>query len=231
MASLDIAGYDTLSFDCYGTLIDWEAGIVDALGALLALNRRDVLPVEQLAAFATHETSVQQESPDLGYPLILRRVHRAIADEFELQTTPELDAAFGDSVADWPAFPDANDALRRLATRYRLVILSNVDLQSFAGSQRKLGVTFDAVYTAEVIGRYKPDPANFDYLISNEAGRLLHVAQSLYHDHAPARAAGMSTVWIDRRQGAAGGATPPAPGATYDARFESMAAFAAAAGV
>jgi 2-haloacid dehalogenase len=231
MNALTLDSYDTLSFDCYGTLIDWEVGIVDALGPLLALNRSDLSISDQLEAFAEHETRIQQASPGTAYSLILREVHRTLAAAFDFKTTAELDAAFGDSVADWPPFFDSNDALTRLAAKYRLVILSNIDMQSFAASQRKLGVTFDAVYTAEDIGSYKPDPANFAYLLSHEEGRLLHVAQSLYHDHAPAKAAGMDTVWIDRRGGAAGGATPPAPGAAYDMRFESMAAFADAAGV
>ncbi len=231
MNALDLGSYDTLSFDCYGTLIDWEVGIVDALGPLLALNRSDVSLVDQLAAFAEHETRIQQASPRAAYPLILREVHQALAAAFEFKTTLELDAAFGDSVADWPPFVDSSDALERLATKYRLVILSNVDSQSFASSQRKLGVTFDAVYTAEDIGSYKPDPANFAYLLHHEEGRLFHVAQSLYHDHAPAKAAGLDTAWIDRRGGAAGGATPEAPGAVYDMRFQSMAEFADAAGV
>jgi len=231
MNSLDSIGYDTLSFDCYGTLIDWESGILEALGPLLALNRSDVGRSDQLEAFAHHETRLQQASPAAAYPMILREVHQAVAASFGFKTTAELDAAFGDSVGDWPPFLDSSDALHRLATRYRLVILSNVDLQSFAGSQRRLGVMFDAVYTAEVIGSYKPDPANFDYLLRHEAGRLLHVAQSLYHDHGPAKVAGMDTVWIDRRGGTGGGATPEASGASYDARFESMAEFADAAGV
>lgn len=231
MAKLDLTSYDALSFDCYGTLIDWEAGIVDALGPLLAFNRSDLGPADRLEAFAHHETRLQKASPQASYPMILREVHQALAATFGFKTTAELDAAFGDSVADWQAFPDSIEALERLATRYRLVILSNVDMKSFQGSVRKLGVTFDAVHTAEVIGSYKPDPANFEYLLSHESGRLLHVAQSLYHDHAPAKAAGMDTVWIDRRAGAGGGATPAAPAANYDMRFESMAEFADAAGV
>ncbi len=230
MSALDPTAYDTLSFDCYGTLIDWESGIVGALEPLLARNRGDLGRSEQLAAFAHHETRIQQASPRAPYPLVLREVHRAVADAYGFETTADLDAAFGDSVGDWPAFPDSSDALARLATRYRLVILSNVDGQSFERSARALGVEFDAVYTAESIGSYKPDPANFEYLLRHEAGRLLHVAQSLYHDHAPAKAVGMTTVWIDRNRGGAG-ATPPAPGAEYDVRFESMAAFADAAGV
>ncbi|MCP3976672.1 MAG: haloacid dehalogenase type II [bacterium] len=232
MSGLDLTTYDTLSFDCYGTLIDWDAGIVEALQPLFALNVTHLDPVAQLEIFGRHESALQQADPTAGYTTILRRVHQAVAAESGLKTTPQLDAAFGDSVADWPAFEDSHDALARLATRYRLVILSNIDDQSFAASARHLGVEFDAVYTAQTIGSYKPDPANFEYLLRRESGyRVLHVAQSLFHDHAPAKAAGMDTVWIDRGSGEAGGATPPAPGATYDMRFESMADFADAAGV
>jgi len=229
-AALDLAAYDTLSFDCYGTLIDWEAGIVAALSPLLAHNDRELAAADLLEAFARHESTVQERNPALVYSALLTAVHRAVASDLGLATTDELDEMFAASVAGWPPFADSAGALERLATRYRLVILSNVDEASFAASALQLGVDFDAVYTAQQIGSYKPDPANFVYLLEHETGRVLHVAQSLYHDHAPAKAAGMDTVWVDRQAGG-GGATPPAPSATYDMRFESLAEFAAAAGV
>jgi 2-haloacid dehalogenase len=138
-------------------------------------------------------------------------------------------------LGDWPAFPDSAASLGYLQRFYKLVILSNVDRTSFARSQRKLGVEFFAVYTAEDIGSYKPDPRNFSYLLDrlaqagHPAGDILHVAQSLHHDHAPANRAGLVSAWIDRRHGAGGGATPPAESAVcYDFRFTSMAEFAAA---
>ena len=140
------------------------------------------------------------------------------------------------SVPDWPAFADSADALARLATRYKLVILSNVDRQSFAGSNARLGVRFDAIITAQDVGSYKPSPRNFDVLVATVSGlgvadgRLLHVAQSLFHDHVPARAIGLPTAWIDRRGQRAGwGATPP-PGIPVkpDFTFPTMDAFAAA---
>ena len=132
----------------------------------------------------------------------------------------EVDAAeaaeFGDSVGTWPAFADSAAALRRLQQRYRLIILSNVDRASFARSNRRLGVTFDLILTAEDIGSYKPDPANFDRLLAEvgpigvERGELLHVAQSLFHDHGPAQRIGLPSVWIDRYGTPAGtGASPP----------------------
>jgi len=127
--------------------------------------------------------------------------------------------------------------LRRLSRRYRLIILSNVDRASFAGSNERLGVTFSGIVTAEDVGSYKPSPRNFEALLREAArlgvaeGRLLHVAQSLFHDHVPAKAAGLPTVWIDRRKNAAGwGATPAPPtDVTPDLTFTSMQELADAA--
>ena len=140
------------------------------------------------------------------------------------------------SVPDWPAFEDSQDALIVLGTRFKLIILSNVDRASFAGSQARLGVEFTSVLTAEEIGSYKPSPRNFDALAAEVRrlgvahGRLLHVAQSLFHDHVPAKRAGLPTVWINRRHDRSGwGATPTPPGEiTPDWEFPSMAAFASA---
>jgi 2-haloalkanoic acid dehalogenase type II len=147
-------------------------------------------------------------------------------------------AAFGGSVGDWPAFPDTADALRRLATRFSMLVLSNVDRASFARSNRQMGVTFDRVVTAEDVGSYKPAPANFVALLAavDDLGlrpdQLLHVAESLYHDHAPAHDAGLQSVWIHRRHAAEGFGATPAPASDVDPRwrFTSMATFADAAG-
>lgn len=214
--------YDALCFDCYGTLIDWETGIWAALQPLLGANGADVDRSDALAAFGVLETEQEEATPDLLYPEILTRVHNSLAASLGLETTDDLNRDFGASVPDWPAFSDSAEALSYLGERYRLVILSNVDRRSFAASNQKLGVEFDVVYTAEDIGSYKPDPANFDYLLlhlEQDLGVLpesvLHVAQSLFHDHAPAKAAGLDTVWIDRQKlsdGGAWGATMPVEG-------------------
>lgn len=215
---MDLSDFRVLTFDCYGTLIDWESGIWDALQPVISLSgRSDITRDEALIRFARLESAQESETPAARYPEILRRVHRAFAAELDLPTDDELDGAFGASVPSWPAFPDTADALRRLAKRYRLVILSNIDRASFAASNRKLGVTFDAIYTAEDIGSYKPDPANFDYLLDHlradlgiEPGEVLHTAQSMFHDHVPATRAGLATAWIDRQrlsQGGSWGAT------------------------
>jgi len=203
-----LSDFEVLTFDCYGTLIDWESGIWDALQPLLVHNRcRSVDRARGLGAFAQCEARQERETPDMRYPELLARVHRAIAQSLDLETTAALDVAFGACVPSWPAFPDTADALRRLKRRYRLVILSNVNRDGFAASNRKLGVEFDAVYTAEDVGAYKPADASFEYLLSHletDLGlakrQVLHTAQSLHHDHVPARRHGLANAWIDRQR-------------------------------
>ncbi len=208
-----LTDFKALTFDCYGTLIDWESGIWDALQPLLTANGRDdVTRTTALEAFAAAESAQEAETPGMLYPEILERVHGALAGRFGLETTAELDADFGASVPHWPAFPDSADALRQLKKRYKLVILSNVNRDGFQASNRKLGVAFDAIYTAQDIGSYKPDPANFEYLLKHikgdlgvEPGEILHTAQSLFHDHAQANAFGLASAWIDRQRLSEGG--------------------------
>ena len=228
--------FQVLTFDCYGTLIDWETGLYDALQPLLkragvALSRDAVLE-----AFARVESETQTALPNMPYAGLLAEVHAKLAAGWGVRADAYEDAVFGGSVGRWPAFPDTVEALRYLKQHYRLVILSNVDRISFGITAERLKVPFDAVYTAQDIGSYKPDPRNFAYLLDRmkEQGfdkrQLLHVAQSLFHDHVPANAAGLASAWIDRRQGAGGsGATAPVAGAVrYDFRFPSLAALAEA---
>ena len=208
-----LTDYRVLTFDCYGTLIDWESGIWDALQPLIMRNgRADVTRGAALEAFARSESRHEQEAPAGRYPDVLARVHRSVAGSFDLETSHELDAAFGASVPHWPAFPDTADALRRLKRHFRLVILSNVHRDGIAASNRKLGVEFDAIYTAEDIGSYKPADANFEYLLAHvkadlgmDRSDILHTAQSLHHDHVPANRFGLANAWIDRQRLSAGG--------------------------
>ena len=205
--------FSALTFDCYGTLIDWEIGIWDALQPLILHNPgSDLTRDTALGAFAREESRHQQATPDLPYPELLSRVHGGIAETFGLETNRDLDATFGDSVPQWPAFPDSADGLRLLGRHYKLVILSNVHRDGIAASGRRLGVEFDAVYTAQDIGSYKPADANFAYLLARlesdlglDRSRILHVAQSLYHDHAPANRFGIANAWIDRQRLSEGG--------------------------
>ena len=192
-----------------------------------------------LEAFAGLEREVQNARPSALYPEILKAVHDELAGKFGLKTADPLSEAFGASVPFWPAFPDSADALRALKARFKLVILSNVDRKSFRASNRKLGVTFDAVYTAEEIGSYKPSLANFDYMLARLAedhavsrDAILHTAQSLFHDHVPAKHVGLARAWIDRQGLAEGGswgatATVSSP-PDVDFRFPSLIAMARA---
>ena len=231
-----LSDFQVLTFDCYGTLIDWETGIAQALGPWLQAKGVSLTRDQMLAAFAAAEAPQQQATPDLRYPELLEHVHRAIAARFGVAPDAAAARAFGRGVRDWPAFADSADALAYLKRHYRLVILSNVDRASFAHSARRLGVEFDAVYTAEDIGSYKPDARNFEYMLARlaEAGiarqQILHTAESLYHDHIPAKRLGLATCWIDRRAGQAGaGATrPPEIDVRPDFRFATLGEMAAA---
>jgi 2-haloacid dehalogenase len=210
---MDITAFRCLSFDCYGTIIDWETGILAALRPVLARHGVELSDAEVLARFARAEAALEA-GPHRRYRDVLRGVLRRFGDECRMDVDEAEVEAFAGSVGDWPPFPDSAEALRRLAQRFRLIVLSNIDEDLFAASQRALGVSFDAVFTAERIGSYKPSPRNFEYLIAHagvERGQLLHVAQSLFHDIGPARAAGLATVWIRRRAApdGGGGATLP----------------------
>jgi 2-haloalkanoic acid dehalogenase type II len=231
-----LSDFKVLTFDCYGTLIDWETGILQALMPLRAKDPAARAPDRVLADFARHESAQEAETPGMIYSALLGRVHRRLAEEWGVAAGDAEHAHFGASVGDWPAFADSAAALAYLKEFYKLVVLSNVDQASFARSAARLGVEFDAVYTAEAIGSYKPDLRNFRYMLDRlaatgwAAGDILHTAQSLYHDHAPANALGLHSAWIDRRGAKAGsGATPSPPaGVRWDFRFAGMAEFAAA---
>ena len=226
-----LTDFKVLTFDCYGTLIDWETGIVTALRPLVTKGGVERSRDEILASLGRHETAQEAETPAMIYSELLGQVHRRLAEEWGVAPSEGDHRAFGGSVGDWPAFADSAASLSYLKQFHKLVILSNVDRKSFAESRKRLGVAFDAVYTAEDIGSYKPDLGNFRSMIdglkrSGYAERdILHIAQSLFHDHAPANAVGLRSAWIDRQSGAAGpGATPPPPeGVRYDFRFPGMA--------
>jgi 2-haloacid dehalogenase len=226
--------FEALSFDCYGTLIDWEAGIAAVLRRWVDAHGPTLTDEELLTAFSTHETETEQSHPTDLYPQILARSMRSLGQAFGVPVSDGEAEALAVSVPDWPAFPDSAAALERLSRRHKLIILSNVDRTSFAGSNARLGVIFTSILTAEDVGSYKPSPRNFEALareadrLGVRRGRLLHVAQSLFHDHVPAKAAGLPTVWINRRHATPGwGATPePSTPVTPDWTFTSMAAFA-----
>ena len=228
--------FKVLTFDCYGTLIDWESGLYAALQPLLTRAAAGLDREAVLQAFGRLESAQEKATPSMIYSELLATVHRQLAQAWGVAPDAVEDARFGASVPDWPAFADSAAALAYLKRHYQLVILSNVDRASFAGSNRRLGVEFDAICTAQDVGSYKPDLANFRYLLARLAergiapGDVLHTAQSLYHDHAPAKRIGLASAWINRRHDKAGwGATAPPPdGTTYDFEFESLGAMAEA---
>jgi 2-haloacid dehalogenase len=231
MAELDFDRFDVLTFDCYGTLIDWEAGLLAGLRPPLAARGIDAPDDSLLEAFARHEAELEA-GPYQRYRDVLRGVLRSMLAHRGSEPSQEEADAFGGSVVDWPAFPDSAAALRRLHERFRLGVITNCDDDLFAASEAKLGVQFDWVVTAQQAKRYKPNPRGFELMFERVGlppARILHVAQSLYHDHVPAKRLGLSTVWVDRRSDRPGfGATPPAE-ATPDLTVPDMATLASLA--
>ena len=229
-----LGDFSALTFDCYGTLIDWETGIRAALRPWAAAHRVEADDEELLAAFGRAESRREATNPTAPYPRILAGVLEDLAEAFGTTASPEEAAAFADSVKDWPAFPDSPEALAYLQRHYKLVIVSNVDRASFRHSNARLGVTFDAVVTADDAAAYKPAHNHFHLALARLAemgvpkDRALHVAQSLYHDHIPAQQLGLRTMWVNRRsQGREGGATPAAPvRVTPDGEVPTLAALA-----
>jgi len=224
---LDLAGFDVLTFDCYGTLIDWEAGLLAGLRAALP-GAASVEDDGLLESYAAYEAEAERP-PYRTYREVLAAGLRGVAADFGLEVGDEAVARFSESVRDWPAFDDSAAALRRLHGRYRLGVITNCDSDLFAASSERLETRFDWVITAELARSYKPALAGFELAfetIGVERERILHVAQSLFHDHVPAKQLGLASVWIDRRHDRPGsGATPPAE-ATPDASYPSMQAFA-----
>ena len=231
MSALDFDDYDVLTFDCYGTLIDWESGLLAALRTPLSAHGLVEPDDRLLEAFARHEAAVEAE-PYRSYRDVLGEVLGRMLAELGQEASPEERAAFGASVADWPPFPDSAAALARLHERFKLGVITNCDDDLFAASEARLGTTFDWVVTAQQTRRYKPNPRGFELMFERVGlppARILHVAQSLFHDHVPAKRLGLSTVWVDRRSGReGGGATPPAE-ASPNLSVPDMATLAALA--
>lgn len=209
MSAPKFTDFKALSFDVYGTLIDWESGIYTAFSPLLA--RLDSAPSRKnlLELYNDLEHEQQKRTPDLKYSELLSTVYPQVAEKLGVdpKDIPEEESKkFGQSVPDWPAFADTLDALRRLSKRYKLIILSNVDETSIRGTIRNQlndeQQLFANIFTAEAIGSYKPDLNNFEYLLKNapieKKDDLLHVAQSKQHDHGPAEKIGLTSCWINR---------------------------------
>jgi 2-haloalkanoic acid dehalogenase type II len=231
---MKLSDFKMLSFDTYGTLIDWESGIYNGLGPLL-----DKLPLkldrdEVLELFAQFETRQQADMPTQIYSALLADVSRAMAKKWQLKLTDEEASSFGRSVKHWPEFADSAQSLKYLRRHYRMATLTNCDRISYMGSNSRLEIEWDAIYTAQDIGCYKPSLRNFEYMFEHarrDLGilphQILHVAQSLTHDMIPATSIGMTKVWINRRHASGGyGATAPPEGEfSNEWEFNSMADF------
>jgi len=226
-----LGDFKALSFDCYGTLIDWESGMVEALSHLTSRVDRELSRDEILQAHARHESEQQAQTPGMLYRDILPIVYKRLAEQWGVSVSLAECEEYGRSVRNWPAFVDSAGALQYLKKYYKLIILSNIDNKTFTYSNEKLEVEFDAIYSAEDVGAYKPSDRNFDYMKAHladlglEPGDVLHTAESLFHDHLPANRHGLASCWIYRRYAQEGfGATmTPEAMPKYDFRFDSMA--------
>jgi 2-haloacid dehalogenase len=223
--------FTTISFDCYGTLIDWESGILPALRGVLARHDRTLPDASILELYGEFEAEAES-GPYCCYREVLQSVVRAFADRLGFDPTPVDIRALHESLLAWPPFPDTVAALRQLKQRYKLAVISNIDDDLFAATQKHLGVEFDAVITAAQARSYKPSIHNFNLALRTLAispEHLLHAAQSIYHDVVPARSLGISTVWVNRKSARPGVGAVRAAVAQPDLEVPDLATLAALA--
>ena len=221
---LDFEGIEAVSFDCYGTLIDWESGIVEAIRPVLEARGLDLSDSRILALFADIEPAAQR-TEYVEYRHVLREVMGELARRTGFSPDDaDLDCLV-ESLPNWPIFSDTVGALRALKSRYKIAIISNIDDDLFALTARRLDVEFDHVITSQQAQSYKPSLHNFVLALDRigvSPDRLLHVAQSAFHDVAPAKSMGLSVVWVNRHAGREGGATRPVQ-ATPDLEVPDLA--------
>jgi 2-haloacid dehalogenase len=225
--------FDVLTFDCYGTLIDWETGIQDTLRPIFAAHRIELIPDRALELYGELETELERGAYR-EYKAVLRLVLEGLGTRLGFTPTADELERFSMSVKDWPAFPDSAPALRALHRKYRLAIISNIDDDLFAFSAERLQVKFDWIITAQQARSYKPSLNNFRLAFERlgvPQKRILHVAQSLFHDIAPANALGLSTVWVNRRHNKEGSGATPAAQARPDLEVPDLRTLAAKIGL
>jgi putative hydrolase of the HAD superfamily len=233
---MKLTDFKVLSFDCYGTLIDWERGMTQGLKSLT--DRLDSpLPRDTLLeAHARYEVQQQRQTPTKPYREILAIVYRRLAEEFGLVVSWSECVEYSLGVRNWPTFHDSVGVLQYLKKHFKLVLLSNTDNETFSYNNEKLQTDFDAIYTAEDVGSYKPSERNFEYMLEKQAAlgiekqEILHVAESLFHDHETANKIGLASCWIYRRfdQPGFGAANKPVSVPKYNFQFNSLADFAKA---
>jgi 2-haloacid dehalogenase len=225
--------FEVLTFDCYGTLIDWETGILDTLRPIFATHRVELIPEETLELYGELESTAER-GEYREYKAVLRLVLERLGARLGFVPTAEELQRFSISVKNWPAFSDSASALQALRRRYRLAIISNIDDDLFAFSAERLQVKFDWIITAKQVKSYKPSLNNFRLAferIGVPQKRILHVAQSLFHDIAPANLLGLSTVWVNRRHNKEGSGATPVAQARPDLEVPDLRTLAVKAGL
>jgi 2-haloacid dehalogenase len=199
---LDFSRFEVLTFDCYGTLIDWESGILAAVHRVLRGHSVQANDSDILKKYAELE-SAAEAGPYRRYREILTEVMNGLASHFGAHITDAEAASLPESIHDWQPFPDSVAALAQLGTRYKLAVISNIDDDLFAHSAQRLGNPFTHVITAQQVGSYKPSHRNFHTALAQigvDKEKVLHCAQSIFHDIVPARELGIANVWVNRRQ-------------------------------
>ena len=228
---LDFSRFEILTFDCYGTLIDWESGILSALHRVLSAHGKKIDDAAILKLYGDFEQRSEQGA-FRPYREVLESVVRQFAAEFRFTPSPEEVRSLPDSLSSWKPWPDTVGALRQLKTRFRLAIFSNVDDDLLAGTLPQLGVEFDEVVTAQQAKAYKPSLKLFELALGRihaPAHRVLHIAQSVYHDIVPAQSLGLATVWVNRPSARPGVGAVKAAEAKPDLIVSSLGELAAAA--
>jgi 2-haloacid dehalogenase len=228
---LDFNRFEILTFDCYGTLINWEAGILPAFHRILSAHGKSVDDATLVKLYGDFEQWAEQP-PFQPYREVLRSVVRQLGAELGFTPTPEEERSLPDSLAGWKPWPDTVAALHQLKARFRLAVLSNVDDDLFAATRPQLGVDFDEVVTAQQAQAYKPSLKLFELALSRikaPAHRILHVGQSIYHDVVPAQALGLATVWVNRPSARPGVGAVKAADAKPDLTVSSLEELAAIA--
>lgn len=194
--------FKVLTFDCYGTLIDWESGILSTIRPLLSRYSKDIDDTHIIKLYDEFESKIQSETEYVNYKEVLKRVTQQFGNKFEFYPTSSELNCLTDSLGSWTAFPDTIPALKKLKEKYKIAIISNIDDDLFALTEKQLQVKFDWVITAEQVKSYKPSFKNFRYAFEKIGvcpDQILHIAQSIYHDIIPANNLGLSNVWVNRK--------------------------------
>jgi 2-haloacid dehalogenase len=227
---LDFSRFELLTFDCYGTLINWEEGILRCLHRILAAHDKDMDDATILQLYGDFEARAEQ-GEYRRYREVLQSVVRQFGEQLGFTPTDQEVRSLPESLQDWKPWPDTAAALRQLNSRFRLVIVSNVDDDLFADTRPQLGVEFDQIITAQQAGAYKPSLKIFELALSRagvSADRILHIGQSVYHDVIPAQSLGLATVWVNRPSARAGVGAVKAVKGRPDLQVSSLAELAAA---